>query len=228
MVLEVIVLTASDAAAAERGGAERLEVVSAIEVGGLTPSVEEFARIRAATSLPLRVMLRTNGGYTIDPVELAALRDAARALQRAGAEAFVCGFLTPAGAIDRAALDVLLLEIAPCPWTFHRAFDHAADQRAAWDTVAALGADLVLTSGAPADLPAGLDALAARAAWQTSSLRWLAGGGLTLEQIPRLRAAGITQFHAGRAVRSAGRWDRPIDEAAVRRVGEWASGRVGQ
>ena len=45
-ILEVIVLSAADAATAERGGADRLEVVRAIEVGGLTPSVETFARIR--------------------------------------------------------------------------------------------------------------------------------------------------------------------------------------
>lgn len=225
--LEVIVLTAADAAAAERGGADRLEVVSAIEVGGLTPTVEEFARIRAATRLPLRVMLRTNGGYTITSEELATVCDEARALRRAGAEAFVCGFLTHEGTIDRAAMATILEAIAPCPWTFHRAFDHNSNLREAWDTVAALGADLILTSGAPADLPVGLDALGARASWQTPTLNWLAGGGLTIEQIPPLRKAGIAQFHVGRAVRLGMQWDQAIDEGAVRRVGEWASGRSG-
>ncbi len=216
--LEVIVLTAEDAAAAERGGADRLEVVRAIEVGGLTPTVTEFARIRAATDLPLRVMLRTNGGYTITPDEVATVCDEARALRRAGAEAFVCGFLTPGGVIDRGAMGAVLDAIDPCPWTFHRAFDHAVDLQAAWANVAALGADLILTSGAPADLPAGLAALGARASWQTPTLRWLAGGGLTIDQIPPLRAAGIAQFHVGRAVRAGMRWDRAIDEGALRRV----------
>ena len=222
-VLEVIVLTAEDAAAAEHGGADRLEVVSAIEVGGLTPTLEEFARIRVATRLPLRVMLRTNGGYAITGEELAGLCEAAWALRRAGAEAFVCGFLAPDRTIDRAAMEAVLVTIAPYPWTFHRAFDHAADLRAAWETVATLGADLILTSGAPADLPAGLADLGARADWQTPTLRWLAGGGLTLDQIPPLRAAGIAQFHAGRAVRADARWDRPIDAGAVRAMREVVS-----
>ena len=215
-ILEVIVLSAADAAAAERGGADRLEVVRAIEVGGLTPSVEAFARIRAATRLPLRVMLRPNGGYGSAAAELAALCDEATALRQAGAGEFVCGFLTPEGAIDRAAVSAVAEVVAPCPWTFHRAFDHAVDAREAWGIVEALGADLILTSGAPADLPAGLAALCARAGWQTPALRWLAGGGLTVEQIPALRAAGIAQFHLGRAVRVGGRWDRPIDAGVVR------------
>ncbi|HEY8599734.1 MAG TPA: copper homeostasis protein CutC [Thermomicrobiales bacterium] len=223
--LEVIVMSEADALAAERGGADRLEVVSAIEVGGLTPSRETFTAIRAATRLPLRVMLRPNGGYGIDATELIALRDDAAALRQAGAESFVCGFLTGAGMIDRAAMLAVLAAIGPCPWTFHRAFDHAPDPRAAWATVVELGADLILSSGTAVDLPVGLPQLCARASWQTDSLRWLVGGGLTLEQIPVFRAAGITQFHAGRAVRVGASWDAPIDEAAVRAMRRAIRGR---
>ena len=215
-ILEVIVMSAADAVAAERGGADRLEVVSAIEVGGLTPALDVFKAIRVATRLPLRVMLRPNGGYRIDAAELMALCAEATALRQAGAESFVCGFLTESGAIDRAAMNAVLAAIGTCRWTFHRAFDHAIDMQEAWATVVELGADLILSSGTAADLPAGLPALCARAGWQTDALRWLAGGGLTLEQVPVFRAAGITQFHAGRAVRVGMSWDAPIDERAVR------------
>ena len=214
--LEVIALDAGDARAATAGGADRLELVSAIELGGLTPTLATFARIRAATDLPLRVMLRTNGGYRIAPDELDALCGAATVLRREGAEGFVLGFLDADGAIDHAAIAALGAVIAPCPWTFQRAFDGVADARAAWATVAALpGADLILSSGGPGELGAGVDTLRERAPWQTPGLRWLAGGGLEGAHVPPLRAAGIAQFHAGRLVRAGGRWDRPIDAAAV-------------
>jgi len=215
-ILEVIAMSAADAASAERGGADRLEVVSAIAVGGLTPTLETFEEIRAATRLPLRVMLRPNGGFNCDTAELVALCDAAAALRRAGADAFVCGFLDESGAIDRAAMDAVVAAIGPCPWTFHRAFDHAVDPQEAWTTAAELGADLILSSGVPADLPVGLATLCARVGWQSETLRWLAGGGLMLDQLSPLREAGITQFHAGRAVRAGLSWDTPIDEGAVR------------
>jgi copper homeostasis protein len=215
--LEVIATSVADAVAAEQGGADRLEVLQAIETKGLTPDVEEFARLRAAVSLPLRVMLRTNEGFEIGPKELEGLCREAEALRRVGADQFVLGFLTPAGTLDLAAINRLLSVIAPCRWTLHHAFDHAADQRAAWEMIAAQdGPDLVLTGGVRGDLAIGLEALCARAGWQTEARRWLAGGQLTLEQIPRLWAAGIEQFHAGRAARVDGSWDRPVDLAAVR------------
>jgi copper homeostasis protein len=223
-VLEVIALSAADAVAAERGGADRLELVSAIEVGGLTPALDVFQAIRQATSLPLQVMLRTNGAYEINPTELSALCADAVALRQAGAESFVCGFLTAAGMMDRDAISAVLAATGPCSWTFHRAFDHAIDTAEAWATINELGADLILSSGMAADLPAGVPALCARAGWQTDRLRWLVGGGLTLDQIPTLRAAGITQFHAGRAVRFGASWDAPIDAAAVREMRETIGG----
>lgn len=215
--LEVIALDVEDALAATRGGADRLEIVSAIDLGGLTPELATFERIRAATDLPLRVMLRTNGGYRIAPDELDALCGAAAALRRAGADGFVLGFLDVDGAIDHAAIAALWAVIAPCPWTFHRAFDQVADARAAWATVAALpGADLILSSGGPGELDAGVAAYRERAPWQTPGLRWLAGGGLAGAHVAPLRAAGIAQFHAGRLVRAGGSWARPVDAAATR------------
>ncbi len=226
--LEVIALDAEDAVAATAGGADRLEIVSAIDLGGLTPDLATFERIRAATDLPLRVMLRTNGGYRIAPDELDALCGAAAALRRAGADGFVLGFLDADGDIDRAAIAALWTVIAPCPWTFHRAFDQVADARAteggqvadaraAWATMAALpGADLILSSGGPGELDAGVAAYRERAPWQTPGLRWLAGGGLAGAHVAPLRAAGIAQFHAGRLVRAGGSWARPVDAAATR------------
>ncbi len=219
--LEVIAASVADAVAATAGGADRLEVLRAIEVGGLTPPLETFARIRAATRLPLRVMLRTNGGFGIDAAELDTLCREATALRAAGADQFVLGFLTPDGALDLAAIGAVLATIAPCRWTLHHAFDHATDRRAAWEVASSLpDLDLVLSGGEQGDLAVGLDALCDRAGWATGRVRWLAGGSLTLAHIPRLRAVGIGQFHAGRAARDAGRWDRPIDPGVVRALRE--------
>ncbi len=217
--LEVIATSVEDALAATWGGADRLEVVRAMDTGGLTPAVDTVARIRERVSLPLRVMLRANAGFTTDARELDALCHAAATLRAAGAGAFVFGFLTRDGALDRPALAALAAAIAPCPWTLHHAFDHAADAQAAWDSLQDLpGLDLVLTGGGPAGFPRGLATLRDRAAWQTGNIRWLAGGGLRAGHIPRLRAAGIAQFHTGRAARHGRRWDLPVDEAAVERL----------
>jgi copper homeostasis protein len=216
-MLEVIALTPEDAVAAERGGADRLEIVRTIETGGLTPELDAFERIRAATSLTMRVMLRTNAGFSISAAELDVLCRGAERLKQAGAEQFVLGFLDESGGLDVASIDAIVADVDPCPWTLHHAFDHAADARSAWNVAQSLAnLDCILSGGAQGDLSRGLAALVDRAAWQTAGLRWLAGGGLVLDHVATLRRAGIEQIHIGRAARLDRSWSRPVSADSVR------------
>lgn len=217
--LEVIATTLADAQAAERGDADRLELVAAMDADGLLPDVALVTRVRSTVALPVRVMLRGRPGFGTDAVELAALCRAAERLRGAGTEEFVFGFLTEDGLLDVPAIQALCAAAAPRRWTLHRAFDRVADAEQAWAACRELpGLDLVLSAGGRASIADGLEQLCHRADWQTAGLRWLAGGGLRAEHIPRLRAAGITQFHSGRAVRRGGRWEEPVDETLVRRL----------
>jgi copper homeostasis protein len=217
-VLEVIATNAADAVAAERGGADRLELCSEMALRGLTPAFATFTSIREAVKLPLRAMLRSNGGFGATAAEVVTLCREAEALRRAGADQFVFGFLDADGALDRAALDALIATVAPCPWTLHHAFDHAADARAAWEIARTLPRiDLILTGGLRGDVGTGLTALCARADWQANGPTWLAGGNLAPEHLPPLRAAGIRQYHVGRTARQDWSWEQPVSEEAVRR-----------
>ncbi|MER7004253.1 copper homeostasis protein CutC [Dactylosporangium sp. NPDC000555] len=214
MLLEIIALDALDARNAAEGGADRVELVSDMAAGGLSPDPRTVAAVRAATALPVRVMLRTAPGFAAD---LAALLRVARDLRAAGAAEFVLGFLDAAGGVDRAALDALLPALDGAPWTFHRAIDHAADRTAAWRALAGRpGLDAVLTAGSPDGIGAGLDVLAAEAT--AYGHRILAGGGLREDHLGRLVAAGITALHSGSAARPGGAWTAPVDPSRVRRL----------
>ena len=92
LLLEVIVQTLTDAREAARGGADRLEVVRALEDGGLTPPLALVREIAAAVPLPLRVMVRENAGYTTNDGERPALRGAAAAFAGAQVDGIVIGF----------------------------------------------------------------------------------------------------------------------------------------
>ncbi|MFB9363550.1 copper homeostasis protein CutC [Actinoplanes nipponensis] len=210
-ILEVIALDAADARAARDGGADRVELVADMRRQGLTPSVATFSAVREAVGIPVRVMLRAADGYALsDP---GALAEAAAGLRAAGADEFVLGFLDARAAVDVAAVEAVLPAIEGCPWTFHRALDHAADRAAARRTLAGLpGLDCVLTAGGPATVQEGLATLAAEAG---SGPRVLAGGGLRRRHVPALAAAGVDAFHTGSAVRPDGRWDAPVDPALV-------------
>ncbi len=218
-IFEVIALTPQDAQAAESGGADRLELVTDMAADGLTPSVEDFARIRAAVGIPLRVMLRIRDGFA--PGDLDELRARAAALRAEGADEFVLGFLDADGGVDLAATGAVAEAIAGCRWTFHRAVDHSADRAAVRAAVGALpGLDTFLTSGAAGGVDAGRDVLLAelaRAGEPGYTQRILIGGGLRAEHLPGLRAAGFDAFHVGGAVRVDG-WQSPVDAA---KVAEW-------
>jgi copper homeostasis protein len=209
-LLEIIALDADDARAAERGGADRIELVSAIHTGGLSPRPETFSLVRDAVRLPVRVMIRHRPDFAAG--DLPALLRAAKALRAAGAEEFVLGFLDERGAVDRPAVEAVLEVLDGCPWTFHRAIDSAADRAAAWSAIEQLpGVSEVLTAGAPTGITDGLTRLL-----METRPGLLAGGGLREEHVPQLLAAGVDAFHSGTAVRG-GRWDVPVDAALVRR-----------
>ncbi|MDJ0464876.1 copper homeostasis protein CutC [Streptomyces sp. H27-C3] len=220
-VLEVIALDARDAVAAQSGGADRLELITDMAADGLTPSRETFGRIRAAVDIRLRVMLRLADGFAAGDVD--ALVEAARGMRAEGADEFVLGFLDPDGSPDLVAVERVVAEIEGCPWTFHRAIDRAADRDAARKQLAELpGLDTYLTAGSADGVDAGLPTLRAEAAASSRGApgyapRILVGGGLRLEHVPELRAAGITAFHIGGAARPGG-WSEPVGAAAVR---EW-------
>lgn len=220
-ILEVIALTAEDAAAAQAGGADRLELVAEMAADGLTPSLATFTAVRAAVDLPVRVMLRSAAGFRAGGErQLQELRNEAELLRGAGAEEFVLGFLDGTGQPDTAALETVTGVLDGCRWTFHRALDRAADREAARERLAGLpGLDTLLTAGAATGVDDGLAVLRAEAARTAAAepgygQRLLVGGGLRLEHLPALRAAGVDAFHIGGAARPTG-WDSPVDASRV-------------
>ncbi|MFB8089074.1 copper homeostasis protein CutC [Streptomyces sp. NPDC055992] len=218
-VLEVIALDAEDAVAAQAGGADRLELVTDMAADGLTPSCATFAAIRAAVDIPLRVMLRVADGFAAGDVDILVRK--ARELRAEGADGFVLGFLDADGNPDLVAVERLVAELEGCRWTFHRAIDRAADRDALRKALADLpGLDTYLTAGSAAGVDAGIPTLVAeagRAGEPGYEPRILVGGGLRLEHLPELLAAGIDAVHIGGAARPRG-WSGPVDAAAVR---EW-------
>ncbi|GIH77731.1 copper homeostasis protein CutC [Planobispora longispora] len=214
-LLEVIALDARDAVAAEEGGADRLEIVADMASDGLTPAAETVAEISKVCALPQMVMLRAEPAFLATPESLEGLRRDAKALAEAGAAGFVFGFLDAEGAVDLAATEAMIHAVAPLPWTFHRAVDHAADVQAGWRAVRLLpNLATVLTSGAPGGVGDGLPVLKTRCEAGDGPLI-MAGGGLKPAHVPVLLEYGVRAFHVGSAVRAS--WSDPVDPFRVRR-----------
>jgi copper homeostasis protein len=147
MVLtEVCVESAAGARAAAQGGADRIELCAALELGGITPSAGLIEAV--VDVICTHVLIRPRGGdFHYDKHEIRVMaKDIEYAIDR-GAESVVVGALDGDGGVDLPAMVRLLGAAGDVPVTFHRAFDSARNPLAALDDLMELGVDRLLTSG---------------------------------------------------------------------------------
>ena len=105
MILEVCIDSLASARAAISGGADRLELCSALALGGLTPYTELLEQIREESRIPVRCLIRPRSGdflYSRDEIDLMVRQ--IKALKAAGSDGFVIGCLTPEGNLDAEAM----------------------------------------------------------------------------------------------------------------------------
>jgi len=209
-VLEIAIASAAGAVAAQLGGADRLELCNALELGGVTPSAGLTASVLAATELPVHVLVRPRpGDFCYDASEIGTAEHEAQLLARQGAAGIVLGALTGDGQIDVAATSRIIAaakSVAPAvEITFHKAFDQSADPLPALQLLAGLGVDRVLSSGQAQRARDGIPVLSAMAA-QRSGVQIMAGGGVLpadIADLSRLARVDAVHFSAKRPGPSA-------------------------
>ncbi|GAB2614811.1 copper homeostasis protein CutC [Pseudactinotalea suaedae] len=207
IAVEICVQDVAGAATALDGGAHRVELCSALEVGGLTPSMAAIESVRALTDRSgwLHVLVRPRpGGYLYTSAEIdLTCADVAHAVA-AGADGVVVGALTREGTVDAGHLRALVDAAQGRTVTFHRAFDAVADRRAALEVLAAAGVDLVLTSCGRAHAVEAAAELSDLARAAAGRLRIMAGGGVRPGDVAKLAAAGCDAIHLSARRRAEG------------------------
>ena len=159
-LLEVCVDSLASARAAMAGGVDRLELCSALAIGGLTPYAELLKQIRQESRIPVRCLMRPRAGdflYTREEIRMMA--EQIRTLADLGADGFVIGCLTPEGELDREALEPLLDAARGKGLTLHRCIDVSRDIERTYRDAAKLGIDTVLTSGGGGNCTAGRESI---------------------------------------------------------------------
>lgn len=194
-MLEVCVDSVESAVAAAKGGADRIELCSALSLGGLTPGIELYRKIREMTDIRIHVMIRPReGDFCYSEIEFEIMHQEIRAFRELGAEGFVFGILNADGRLDRERMKRLLDAVQGRPVTLHRAFDVCSDMEDALDAAEELGIKTILSSGQAQTAVQGIQVLKELAA--KSVVPIMAGGGICAENIPRImRETGITDFH---------------------------------
>jgi copper homeostasis protein len=198
-LLEISVEAVEGAAAAERGGADRIELCGDLSVGGVTPSVELIRGARKQVCLPIFSMVRPRGGdFVYSPEEFAAMKRDIDIAKEFRMDGVVLGILTPDKQVDVARTRKLVELARPLPVTFHRAFDECADLQKALEDVIQTGATCILTSGGAATAAEGSAVLGKLVEQAGGRIIILPGAGTNAGNIRKLvRETRAREFHSG-------------------------------
>lgn len=185
-ILEICVDDAAGLVSAIRGGADRIELCSALSVGGLTPTAG-FMALAAQAPIPVNALIRPRaGGFHYGAAEVEMMRRDVAAAREAGLAGVVIGALEPNGRLDTEALRVLIGEAQSMDLTLHRAFDLTPDLLEALETAIALGFRRILTSGGQKSVAEGKEMVAALTSVAAGRISIMPGGGVTAELAPYL------------------------------------------
>ncbi len=194
--LEVAVDDVLGLAAAVAGGADRVELCAALEIGGLTPSAG-LMQAAAGCGLPCYAMIRPrSGGFCHDAAELAVMRGDIGAARGFGLSGVVFGALTAQGALDLPAMRGLCDVAGGMGITLHRAFDLVEDWRAALDAAVDLGIERILTSGGALSAPVGAARLAEVMAYAGDRIIVMPGAGVSVATLGALAGLPLREVHA--------------------------------
>ena len=204
-ILEICAGSVESAIAARDGGAKRIELCAALEVGGVTPSAGLIAQARKVEGLTLNVIIRPRGGdFLYNEYEVACMEQDILTCKQYGVDGVVIGALTANGDIDTAICKRLIAAADGMSVTFHRAFDMCRDPRKALEELIGLGCDRVLTSGQATTAQAGIPLLKELVEQGAGRIIIMPGCGVSSANAAALlQATGATEIHAS-ARRSVG------------------------
>lgn len=188
-LLEICVDTAAGLRAAHAGGADRIELCAALELGGTTPTAGLMA-LAADMGVTARVMIRPRAGdfvFTADDLDM--MRADIAATRNLGLEGVVLGANRSDGSLDMEMLRTLVAESHGLRKTLHRAFDLVPDIAGAVEQAVALGFDTILTSGRALSAPAGIEDIALAHTVAAGRLTIMAGAGISADNVGSILAA---------------------------------------
>lgn len=204
--IEICCGSVEDVVAARTGGASRIELCSALDLGGVTPSAGLIVgAIREKGDMDVNVLIRPRqGDFLYTAYEISVMEADIAAAREAGADGVVIGALRADKTPDIAAIRRLIKAAEGMDITFHRAFDECADPFSALEQLADLGIPRLLTSGLAASAQEGLPLISRLVEQSAGRVSIMPGAGINPGNIKDIaNESGATEFHSTASDKSA-------------------------
>ncbi|GGH10108.1 hypothetical protein GCM10011586_28300 [Silvibacterium dinghuense] len=197
IVFELCAESVEACVAGEAGGADRIELCTALVEDGLTPSHGLVRVALERCNLPIHILVRPRAGdFVYSEAEFVTMKEDIAHFKQMGVAGFVIGVLHADGTVDRERTRELVELAAPFEVTFHRAFDVTPSLEQALEDVIAIGCKRVLTSAGAPDVVTGAPMLATLVEQAAGRTEIALGGGLRIEDAEWLvRVTKARHYH---------------------------------
>lgn len=185
------------------GGANRIELCTHLEVGGITPCKEEIIKTKKILHIPIRILIRPRAGnYIYSENELLQMIADIQFCKTIGCEGVVIGALHKDGSINKEQTKQLVKAAKPMHLTFHRAFDEGNNLQQNLEDVIACYCDTLLTSGQNKNVTNGLSNLEQLVKLANNRITILAGSSVNYTNAETLYKVGIRNFHLSGSIKN--------------------------
>lgn len=224
MKFEFIIQNGRDAIEAEKYGADRLEFVSAIGEGGLTPSYGTIKQVLESVSIPVYTMVRPHSNnFYYDESDLEIIKEDIKQIIKLGGKNIVVGALNKDNTINEEMLQSIISVAPDTEITFHRAFDETPSVIEAYRTLAKYKDHVksILTSGGADNCLEGRESLSelVKLSNELNGPKILPGSGMSLENLKEIHSVvNAEQYHFGKAVRIDQSFAKGYDEGIIKKI----------
>jgi len=203
MIKEACVETAEQAMRAENQGADRIELCSRLDLGGISPPIALVREVLDSCDIPVRIMVRPRGGnFIFSRDEIADMLNYIATCKATGIQGFVTGALTSDNQLNIPVISRLVRHASPLPVTIHKAIDETTDLISGINWLKMIpGITHVLTSGKAETAVRGAVLLREMIRLAAGDLIILVAGRVTAQNLEEVhQLIGASEYHGRKIV----------------------------
>jgi copper homeostasis protein len=195
--LEICANSIESAIAAEKGGADRIELCANLGEGGTTPSYGQIKWCMENLGLEVWPLIRPRGGdFLYTDAEFECLLEDISFCKQIGCHGVVTGILDKDGNVDETRCRQIIATASPMPVAFHRAFDMCRNLEESLEAIIALGFVRILTSGGKENAEIGANEIAQLIIQANNRIEVMPGAGINSDNLLEIaKITGARCFH---------------------------------
>jgi copper homeostasis protein len=203
--IEVCTFSLESCLAAEKGGANRIELCGSMYEGGTTPSAGLIQIAKQRVSIEIHAMIRPRGGdFCYSDDEISVMQADIRIAKELGCEGIVLGILQSNGQVNIGQTKALVALAKPMRVTFHRAIDMTPNYSKALEDIIEIGCDRILTSGQKNTAIEGIEYIKNLVKQAKGRIEIMAGSGVNADNVQMLLHTGVNALHlTGKSIRNS-------------------------